>query len=164
MDNNTKRIVEIEGIKVEVDLRTAKRVDELRIGSKVKVLITTSYGGPQVWPGVVVGFEPFQKLPTIVIAYIESQYSKAELKFLHYNAKSKEGHEIVAAADDVLDLDREMIFAHFAREIATKEKEIEIVKERRAYFERHFQQYWSQVEPRPDPETIPPAPAPADPF
>ena len=142
---DTKRIVEIEGVKIEVDMRTARRVEEMRIGTKVKVLVTTSYGGPQVHSGVIVGFEPFEKLPTIVVAYLVTDFSKTELKFLHYNAKSKEGHELVAAADGVLDLDKEMVMSQFEREIATHEVAIEAVKERRAYFERHFQQYWEVV-------------------
>ncbi len=147
-----KRIVEIEGVKVEGDLRTAKRGDELKVGSKVKVLITSDYGGPSVWPGVVVGFEPFSKLPTIVVAYIEKEYSKAELKFLHYNAKSAEDYEVIAAADDVIDLDRVDVFAHFDRAIGSLERQIADVQEKKAYFARHFAQYWTPVEPALEPE------------
>ena len=33
-----KRIVEIDGVKIEVDLRTAKRIDTFRVGDNVKVL------------------------------------------------------------------------------------------------------------------------------
>ena len=33
-----KRIVEIDGVKIEVDLRTAKRIDTFAVGDNVKVL------------------------------------------------------------------------------------------------------------------------------
>lgn len=33
-----RRIVEINGVKIEVDMRTAKRVDSFRVGDNVKVL------------------------------------------------------------------------------------------------------------------------------
>ena len=33
-----KRIVEIDGVKIEVDLRTAKRVDSYKVGDNVKIL------------------------------------------------------------------------------------------------------------------------------
>ena len=36
MDN--KKIVEVNGIKLEVDMRYAKRIDEFRVGDTVKVL------------------------------------------------------------------------------------------------------------------------------
>ena len=38
MSDEQKRIVEIGGVKIEVDLRTAKRVDSYRVGDPVKVL------------------------------------------------------------------------------------------------------------------------------
>ena len=162
--SETKRIVEIEGVKVEVDLRTAKRVDELRVGSKVKVLDNTGYSGSKVHPGVVVGFEPFEKMPTIVVAYLDIEYSKAELKFLHFNKKSTEKYEIVAAVDDVIDFDREMTFSYIAREIAKHEHAIADLNEKRAYFERHFAQYWQQVAPIAEPEVPDPAPVDDNPF
>lgn len=33
-----KRIIEIDGVKIEVDLRTAKRIDTYRVGDNVKIL------------------------------------------------------------------------------------------------------------------------------
>ena len=62
MDKQTT-IIEVNGIKLEVDLRTAKRVDQLRVGDRVKVL-NKAYDGYEVLPGTVVCFEPFEKLPT----------------------------------------------------------------------------------------------------
>lgn len=38
MENENKRIIEINGIKLEVDLRSARRIDEFKVGDTVKVL------------------------------------------------------------------------------------------------------------------------------
>ena len=38
MENN-KKIVEIDGIKLEIDMRTAKRIDQFKVGDKVKILV-----------------------------------------------------------------------------------------------------------------------------
>ena len=35
-----KRIIDINGMKMEVDLRTAKRIDTFKVGDNVKVLAT----------------------------------------------------------------------------------------------------------------------------
>jgi hypothetical protein len=148
-DPNT-RIIEINGVKFEVDMRTARRVDELRVGTKVKVLVTSIYGEPKVWPGVIIGFEPFEKLPTILVAYIETDYSKADMKFVHYNAKTKDV-EIIAAADD-MDLDRSKVLDWFDRELHRNEIARQELLARRDYFTDQFAIYWEKVVPAAEPE------------
>lgn len=54
---NGKTIIEVNGVKLEVDLRTARRIDEIRIGDRVKVLIK-GYSDYKVHAGTVIGFEP----------------------------------------------------------------------------------------------------------
>lgn len=141
-----KTIIEVNGIKLEVDLRYARRIEELRIGDKVKVLRKHAYGDKfVVHPGTIVGFEPFQKLPTIVVAYIDQDWSKAEVKFLHYNSGA-EDVEIVAAADEDFHVDRDAIIARFNRQIGEKRREIETIEEQRHYFETNFRAFWQKVE------------------
>jgi len=66
---NEKRIIEINGIKMEVDLRTAKRIDTFKVGDPVKILDCT-YSTPQIYAGVIVGFAEFNKHAAIeVIQY-----------------------------------------------------------------------------------------------
>ena len=50
------QVIEINGVKLEVDMRYAKRVDLLRIGSRVKVLVKT-YSEYKIYPGVKIGRE-----------------------------------------------------------------------------------------------------------
>jgi hypothetical protein len=138
-----KTIVEVNGIKLEVDLRYARRIDEMRIGDRVKVL-KKQYDGFKVHAGIVVGFEPFQKLPTIVCAYVGQDWNKAEMKFLHFNSAAQDV-EIVHAADEDFHVDRDAIIARFEREIAAKEREIETIREQQRYFETNFRAYWERV-------------------
>lgn len=73
------KIIEINGVKFEVDARTAtlRQVQSIRIGARVKVLKKKDSDTFEVHHGVVVGFEPFEKNPTMIVAYIESQYSSS---------------------------------------------------------------------------------------
>ena len=88
-DADQKRVIEVNGVKLEVDMRYAKRIEELRIGSKVKAL-NKEYSSYSVYPGVIVGFEQFEKLPTIVVAYYKTDYSGSDIKFVYYNAETKD--------------------------------------------------------------------------
>lgn len=140
-----KQIIEINGVKLEVDMRYARRVEEIRIGDKVKVL-KKQYGDSfVVHPGIVVGFEPFRDLPTIVVAYVEQDWSKAEIKFLHYN-KGVKDTEIVHAADEDFHVDRDALFARFDKQIEAKRREIETIEEQRRYFATNFRAFWERVE------------------
>lgn len=139
-------IIEINGVKMEVDLRRAKIVhSNLRVGSKVKVLVKGAYDGPKVWPGVIVGFDAFKDMPTITVAYVTSSYASAELCFAHINSKSAEKFEIVPAHDDDLPVERGFVLEAFAREIDKKRREIEDIEAKRDYFTRMFGVYFDKA-------------------
>ena len=130
---------------MEVDTRFAKRIDTITVGSKVKVL-TKDYGGHKVSHGVVIGFDPFKELPTIVIAYMHIDYASAEIKFLYYNTASKDVEVVVALDADEAALDKEMVLQKIDAEIAKREREIADYQARRKYFLDKFGCYW-QVAP-----------------
>lgn len=138
-------IIEINGVKMEVDLRHAKIVHQnLRVGSKVKVLEKGGYSGPVVHAGVIVGFEPFVELPTIVVAYVKSGYSAESLSFAYINAKSAEKWELVPSIDDHLPIVKADVLAQFDREIEKKENEARDLKAKRDFFLRHFQLWFTE--------------------
>jgi hypothetical protein len=137
-----KTIIEVSGVKFEVDLRTARRIENIKVGDLVKIL-KKEYSSHSVHPGVVVGFEPFQKLPTIVIAYVELSWNSSDLKFLHFNAETKD-HEVLLAGEE-FDLDRDQILKSFDKAIDTKQRELQDLESKRKYFETKFRQYWSPV-------------------
>lgn len=147
MSDENFTIIEINGVKMEVDLRRATIVhSNLRVGSKVKVLVKGTYDGPKVWPGVIVGFDAFKELPTITVAYISNSYASAELNFAHVNSKSDEKYEIVPAQDDDLPISRGFIMEAFDRDIEKKRREIADIEEKRDYFARMFGTYFEKAE------------------
>lgn len=145
-DNDQRRVIEINGVKLEVDMRYAKRVDELRVGSKVRVLIKSYGESYNTYTGVIIGFEEFQKLPTIVVAYLESSWQSADIKFVNYNSNT-EGVEIVSSVNDETDLNRADAIGAFEREITKKERELADLREKRNYFEQKFGMYWNMQAP-----------------
>jgi len=142
--NTENTIIEINGVKMEVDLRHAKIVHEnIKVGSKVKLLVKNDYNGPAVHAGVVVGFEPFSDLPTIIVAYVTESYSDAGLKFAHINAKSADKFDLVPSVDDELPIKKEDVLAQFDRKIESKRAELETLESQRDYFLRHFNRYFA---------------------
>lgn len=140
-----KHIIEINGVKMEVDLRTAKRIEHLQIGSRVKCLVK-GYGEEyKVMPGVIVGFEPFEKLPSIIVAYLDVDYSSANLRFKSYNAKCTD-FEIVADIDqNSMEVSKQDVLAKIDREIEKKRMELEEIEQRRAFFLANFQAYFADI-------------------
>lgn len=141
-----KTIIEVNGVKLEVDLRMAKRIDTLRVGDRVKVM-KKKYDGYAVHPGVICGFEPFEKLPTIIVAYLEQDWSEAKLCFAYLNAETKETEIVKAIDEDRLALEKANVIALLDRAIAKKEEELEEIKRRKDFFLTNFAAYWEQVAP-----------------
>lgn len=138
-------IIDINGVKLQVDLRHAVRIDTLRIGDRVKVLHKSQYGGMKIFPGTVIGFEPFPSLPTVTIAYIERSWDKAELRFVQLNEQTKDFEVVKSVDDDGCLLDRDEVLAFFDRAIAKHQLEIQALEERKASFLRNFRAYWAPV-------------------
>ena len=142
--NTEKTIVEINGVKMEVDLRHARIVHEnIKVGSKVKLLVKNDYSGPVVYAGVVVGFEPFESLPTIIVAYVKDGYNDSGLHFAHINAKSADKYDMVPSLDDELPIKKDDVLAQFDRKIDKARAELEAAEAQRDYFLRHFNRYFA---------------------
>jgi hypothetical protein len=138
-----KRIIEINGIKLEVDLRHARRVDEFRIGDRVKVLIK-EYQSYKSHAGVIVGFDAFEKLPTIIVAYLDIDHNKAELKYVYINAsKGNEDVEICATTDSDLPFQKEDVLRRMDREIEKTKNEVADLQQKRDLFLARFGQYFA---------------------
>lgn len=142
MDDN--KIIEINGVKFEVDARTAtlRQLSTIRIGAKVKVL-----KDDQVKYGTVIGFEPFAENPVVIICYIDSQYysSAPDFKFLYFSAKSKE-QVVVSSEDDDVGLERDDVVMKIDKAIAQKEVEIKDLEDKKRYFLSKFKTYWEAFE------------------
>lgn len=143
MSNENMQVIEINGVKLEVDLRLARRVDTLRVGSRVKVLKKTYGERFDVYHGVIVGFDEFKGLPTINAAYIDGS---GDLQFMAFNSKS-ENDQIIAAADqDQLAIEKDSVVHRMDRAIAKAEEALEEAKRKKAYFLSSFGAYWEHAE------------------
>lgn len=146
MSEKPTTIIEVNGVKLEVDLRTAKRIDQMAIGSRVKCLVK-GYGSDfATYPGVIVGFDPFPSKPTINVAYLDTSYGGG-LKFKAFNSETKD-FEVVADLDNnALEIDKADVLRKMDREIDTKALELQNLQGQRAYFLAHFGRYFTDLQP-----------------
>jgi hypothetical protein len=149
MSEENKRIVEINGVKVEVDLRTAKVIDTFKVGDPVRVFHPRSdYRGAEIRPGVIVGFCEFDKNPAIEIMELKQDYSEIcfetvviaeginnELQITAYN--KYEG--LISQAD---------VVTKFDRLIQEKELKLADLKLKKKYFIDDFAKAFSQIVPQ----------------
>jgi len=135
-----KQIVEINGVKFEVDMSSAKIISEYRIGAKVNVLIK-EYAEKVVCPGIIVGFDNFKDLPTITVAYLKISYNEASIKFVYFNSDSKEV-DIAPCRESDLIFNKSDVIVKMDREIAAKEKEVEDLIRKKNYFLDNFTKHF----------------------
>jgi hypothetical protein len=136
--NETKRIIEINGVKMEVDLRTAKQVyDNLHIGSRVKVL-DKEYSETKIHHGIIVAFDNFPSFPTITVLAVKNNWNTPELKFFYINAESKS--ELVPATDWLPDLDKARCEELMAAKIAEAQNKLDELKSMQKFFIEKFAQ------------------------
>lgn len=140
-----KTVVEINGVKMEIDLRHATRVENISVGTRVKVL-KKEYGGYKVHHGIVIGFEPFKQLPTIIIAAVLAEYNQTKIEYFYYNAECKDVEVVVAVDDDLAALDKERLVRQLDNEIEKKQAEIAEIENRKQYFLKTFASYWQPLE------------------
>lgn len=140
-----KQIIEIGGVKLEVDMRFAKRLDCLHVGDPVRVMVKAYGDNYNVHSGVVIGFEPFNKLPTILIAYMVEEYSRADIKFLTLNASTQDVEVIAADSEARVAFDKTSALEAFDRQIVVAERAVADLQSKRVYFERHIGTAWMPV-------------------
>ena len=139
MDENI-RVIEVNGCKVEVDLRYAKRIDTFKIGDNVKILDRRNNEN-KMRCGVITDFADFKDLPTMIIAvYHEGRYSwenDPRIEFLTYNAET-EDIEIVATSNEELLVSKDTIIQHFDDKILKASRELHDMIQQRDTFIKYF--------------------------
>ena len=136
------RIVEINGVKLEIDLREAKRVDSYKVGSPVRVLVKEYENSYKTCTGVIVGFDDFKSLPTIVVAYINNTYGGTPLQFASINAKTT-GVEIAPADAEAIAINKSEVMDLLERDLAQKEEALRDAKNKKVLFLKHFGRFIS---------------------
>jgi hypothetical protein len=139
---NTKKIVEINGVKIEVDLRNAKVIENYKVGDNVKVLVK-EYSTYESYVGVIIGFDDFKETPTILIAYLKTDYRSAEIKYLAYNSHLKDV-EITALNEFDIPLTKSEVIKEFDNQTKVKELELKETIKKKEVFEKLFGKYFEQ--------------------
>jgi len=146
MQNTEKRIIEINGIKMEVDLRNAKVIENYKVGDSIKVLIKKYDNDFRSYLGVIIGFDNFEKNPTVVIAYITiDSYEEAKINFLYFNRHTKDT-EITSLNDWDTPVTKTKVLNKFQAEEEKKQRELEDLQNKRELFEKLFGKYFEKKE------------------
>lgn len=133
-----KQIIEINGVRLEVDMRHAKVIENYKVGDNVKVLIK-NYSSYDTYPGVIIGFDAFEKLPTITVCYVQTSYSSAEIKFVSINNESKD-IEIVHMQPHEKILDKSRALDYLDNCVREQEAKLDDMKRKRSYFLQQYNQ------------------------
>lgn len=139
-----KRTVTINGIKFEVDMRTAVRVDQFQVGDNIKILDKT-YSGATIKEGVIVDFLNFKELPTIQVAYFDNSYSGAEIKFLNINEETKD-YEILPSNPHEFGIEKNKVVEKMQLEIQNKLNAADEMKHKLDWFLKFYGKYFEHEE------------------
>jgi len=131
MSDETKRIIEVNGIKMEIDLRQATVLTEYKVGTPVKVL-TKGYSSYDVRYGTIVGFTEFKSQPTIELLVVDRY---GALTFLAYNSETKDT-EIAPCNPYEMVFDVNDVIRSMNRSIDEKIMELNMLKMKREAFKR----------------------------
>lgn len=134
------RQIEINGIKMEIDLRTVKRITTYKIGDNVKLLMK-EYSDFVVKPGVIIDFVDFKDNPAIVVAYYEHDYSGTEIKFITITKDTKQV-EIAPCLQHELELNKDRVLDKFNLSITEYQRKIDDLVQKREYFTKNFGKFF----------------------
>lgn len=137
-----KRIIEVNGVKLEVDLSQCRVVENYSVGQPIKVLIKGYNDSFTSYPGMIVGFDNFTSRPTIILAYLEHSYNAADIKFVYFNAASKDV-ELCPMNTKDLGVEREEIMHAMDAQISAKKNEMDGLIARKNYFLTEFGKYFT---------------------
>lgn len=138
MQEQESTTVEVNGIKYEVDLRGAKKIQQFKVGDRVKVLIKGYGTDYTVHAGVIVGIDAFKALPTVVVAYMPTNaWTDPSVQFAYLNAQTKDTEIVPMAGDEIIPT-RDTILSMFGRALDRKRVEIAEIEAKREYFLRRF--------------------------
>ena len=133
-----KKIIEINGVKLEIDMRSARRIDEFKVGDTVKILDTRNDRN-DMRTGVITDFANFKDLTTIIVAMYKAgdYWSAPSIEFITYNADTKD-IEIVAVSAEETIVSRDTIVQKFDDQIAKKRDELNDLIMKRDTFVKYF--------------------------
>lgn len=136
MSDKNKKIVEINGIKVEVDMREAKKIEKFKVGDPIRVL-WKKYSEWKTSYGVIIDFTEFQHKPAIDILYVKEDYDKVELIFKTITEDS-EDIEIAPINNIDLKFSRGDILKIIQEKIEEEKEKLRVLKFKKEEFKKYF--------------------------
>ena len=140
--NEFEREIEIDGVKVAVDMRTVKKIDVYRVGDNVKVL-KKSYDTYHTYSGVIVDFVNFKELPAIVVAYFIQDYSSTSIEFETITKDTKD-IEIAPCLPHELSINKNRVIDKFNYDIEQQQHKVDELKAKRDYFLENFGKFFEE--------------------
>lgn len=136
---NERRIIEVNGIKMELDMRSAtvRTLDAFKVGDTVKVLVKKYDKEYRSHAGIIVGFDDFKDNPTIIVMYLGDEYGSSAVNWLYINAQNTESQIVRANEDDVL-FSQEMVVDKMNREIEKAKANLTEAQTRKDVFFKYF--------------------------
>lgn len=134
-----KKIIEINGIKLEVDLRTAEvsNIETFKVGDSVKLLMKRYSKTYESYPGVIVGFDNFKDNPTIIVMYLENDYSEAKMKMAYINA-SEDAPQICKASEDDILFSKDRVVENLNKAIEDAKAKVLVAESNKELFYKWF--------------------------
>ena len=150
MSEENKRVVEINGIKLEVDLREAKVIAHFKVGDPVRVYHPKNdYNRTaEIRVGVIVGFCEFEKTPAIEILEMTEDYGRIDFKTVLIG-DGINNYVQIAPYDRYEGLiSRADVVTKFDRLIQQKELELADLKLKKEYFIKDFATAFERIIPK----------------
>lgn len=130
-------VIEIKGVKFEVDTAKMVRIHEFRIGDPVKVLVK-KYSDYEACPGIVISIDMFKLLPSVTVAYISKRYSNSDIEYATYNQDSKEMEICPLNPEDSVAVCKGQIVESLDKQIEGKRQEISVLELKKKHFLERF--------------------------
>jgi len=133
-----KRVIEVNGVKLEVDMRYARRIDEFKVGDTVKVLDKRNNKN-EMRTGVITDFANFKELPTIMVAMYKpgDYWSAPSIEFLPYNSDTEDVEIVGVSAEEIM-VSKDTIVDRFYDQIMKKKAELDDLIVKRDTFVKYF--------------------------
>lgn len=143
--SDATKVIEINGLQIEVDGSAEVTAGPFKIGDPVKVLHKGSTNTePKIMPGVIIGFGGFLTLPSIEVMVLGEEYTWPAFRFIVINEKTKD-FEIVRCTRYEQVLGCSKIVERLERDIAKRELELLDLKNKKIFFASNFQKAFEEI-------------------
>ena len=138
--------VEINGVKYEVKIDEARRIESFKVGDSVRLMEEQYDKSYKSYHGVIIGFDDFANFPNIQVATLEIGYNSATVKIVDINPSTEKTNKyrIAKAIDTELLIDKSEVLRLMDGEIEKKKVETRELENKRRYFTERFNAYFEK--------------------